>query len=312
MAPRATTTKRFGGHFAVATGQSARSGEWSDWIVNNFYNLDSVSEKGIIAAPVPMDNYLMDLNSGQQYYRPSYMLVAVLSNARTAARLPGRRAARLQPFLPARFHLPPRQPPTAPASAWTCSRRWAGTSRSAGRPVDLKALGAYAYLAAKDGSLASGRKIYDYLTEEQTRLYPAVAFDAAGHDLLQLVGASTAPRASCPPYEQQLQDDVEAMVLVRIPQVPSSRAMGSAPVFSFDEFMARMPADQDRLEDRAGRRRDRSRPPCAIRRHGAPKPRPRWCPCRWPPSAWPACSAAAPCGGAVAAGPIKTKSACRG
>jgi hypothetical protein len=46
------------------------------------------------------------------------------------------------------------------------------------------------------------------------------------------------------PYEQQLRNDIEAVFLVRIPQVPSSRAMGSAPVFSFDEFRARVPEDQ--------------------------------------------------------------------
>jgi hypothetical protein len=108
----------------------------------------------------------------------------------------------------------------------------------------LKAIGAYAYLAAKEASLRSGRKIYDYLTEEQVRLYPAVAFEAAGHDLLALVGATPGMARTLSPFEQQLKGDVEAIMLVRIPQVPSSRAMGSNPVFSFDEFMARTPPDQ--------------------------------------------------------------------
>ncbi|UUZ56530.1 hypothetical protein LP419_16080 [Massilia sp. H-1] len=79
----------YGGHFAIATGAVGQQGEWSDWVVNNFYNLDSFSEKGIVAAPVPMDNYLMDINSGQQFYRPSYMMVAVLSDGRTAAAYQG-------------------------------------------------------------------------------------------------------------------------------------------------------------------------------------------------------------------------------
>jgi hypothetical protein len=78
-----------GGHFAVATGRLGAQGDWSTWAVNNFYNLDSVSEKGILAGTVPMDNYLMDLNSGQQYYRPSTMLVAVLNNGRTAVAYQG-------------------------------------------------------------------------------------------------------------------------------------------------------------------------------------------------------------------------------
>jgi hypothetical protein len=93
-------------------------------------------------------------------------------------------------------------------------------------------------------SLSSGRKIYDYLTEEQVRLYPAVAFEAAGNDLMQLVGAAAGPKRELSAFEKQLQGDVEAIMLVRIPQVPSSRAMGSNPVFSFDEFMKRTPPNR--------------------------------------------------------------------
>ncbi|VXB13702.1 hypothetical protein [Massilia sp. 9I] len=232
-----------GGHFAIATGRIGDRGEWSNWAVNNFYNLDSFSEKGIVAATLPMDNYLMDLNSGQQYYRPSYMLVAVLNDTRTAAAFQGgvqrvfnhfyrhdfqyRHASAncagisVDVFDALGWHIP-KQGPTAP----------------------FKSLAAYAYVAAKDGSLQSGRKIYDYLNEEQTRLLPAVAFEAMGQDLLQLVGAGGAVQRKLSPYEQQLSKDVEAIFLVRIPQVPSSRAAGSAPVFSFDEFRARVPDDQ--------------------------------------------------------------------
>src|SRR4029079_3095414 len=73
-----------GGHFAVVTGRFGVDGQWGDWLVDNFYNLDSFSEKGIVASMVPMDRYQMDLNSGQSYYRPSYMLVAVLKSDRAA------------------------------------------------------------------------------------------------------------------------------------------------------------------------------------------------------------------------------------
>ncbi|MEO5763860.1 MAG: hypothetical protein ABIR52_00985, partial [Casimicrobiaceae bacterium] len=54
-----------GGHFAIVTGRVAADGSIGDWLVNNFYTLDAESEKGIIAAPLPLDNYLGDLNSGQ-------------------------------------------------------------------------------------------------------------------------------------------------------------------------------------------------------------------------------------------------------
>ena len=74
-----------GGHFGIVTGRVGPHGEWADWIVNNFYDADVVSEKGILPAMVPMDNYLMDLNSGQSYYRPSALLVLVLKQDRIPA-----------------------------------------------------------------------------------------------------------------------------------------------------------------------------------------------------------------------------------
>lgn len=232
-----------GGHFAIATGRIGDRGEWSNWAVNNFYNLDSVSEKGIVAATLPMDNYLMDLNSGQQYYRPSYMLVAVLNHERTAAAFQGGVQRVFNHFYRHDFQYRHASANCAGISmdvfeslGWSVPRR--------GPTAPLKSLAAYAYVAAKDGSLQSGRKIYDYLNEEQSRLLPAVAFEAAGLDLLRLVGAENNPGRPLSAYEKQIRNDVEAIFLVRIPQIPSSRAMGSAPVFSFDEFRARVPEDQ--------------------------------------------------------------------
>lgn len=233
----------FGGHFAIATGTVGKGGEWSDWIVNNFYNLDSYSEKGIVASAVPMDNYLMDINSGQQYYRPSYMLVAVLANPRTAVAYQGGVQRVFNHFYRHDF--------TYAHAAANCTGISMDVFKALGWNVpergatsSVKAIGAYGYLSAKEMSLTSGRKIYDYLTEEQTRLYPAVAFEAAGADLMQIVGAAPGLKRELTAYEKQLQGDVEALVLVRIPQVPSSRAMGSNPIFSFDEFMKRTPPDQ--------------------------------------------------------------------
>lgn len=232
-----------GGHFAIATGRIGNKGEWADWAVNNFYNLDSFSEKGIVAATLPMDNYLMDLNSGQQYYRPSYMLVAVLNNARTAAAYQGGVQRVFNHFYRHDFQYRHASANCAGISVDVFdSLGWHIPGRGPSAP--LKSLAAYAYIAAKDGSLQSGRKIYDYLNEEQTRLLPAVAFEAAGLDLLDIVGATGKAGRTLTSYEQQLRSDVDAIFLVRIPQIPSSRANGSAPVFSFDEFQSRVPADQ--------------------------------------------------------------------
>ena len=75
-------------------------------------------------------------------------------------------------------------------------------------------------------------------------MYPAVAFDAIGNDLLQLVGAKPAAPRAATAYEELLKNEVEAIIFVRIPQIPSSRAAGSFPVASLDEYMQRTPQDR--------------------------------------------------------------------
>ena len=44
-----------------------------------------VSKNGIKPPMFPLSNYLMDLNSGQSYYRLTYPMVAVLKHARAAS-----------------------------------------------------------------------------------------------------------------------------------------------------------------------------------------------------------------------------------
>jgi hypothetical protein len=112
----------------------------------------------------------------------------------------------------------------------------------------LKAIAAYPYVAAKQGSLRKGRGIYDYLSEETTRLLPAQAFDALGLDLLRLVGAMPGEARPLTAYERQLREDVDAIILVRIPQIPSSRVAGGPAAFSFDDYMARVPSDQSQWQ----------------------------------------------------------------
>jgi hypothetical protein len=231
-----------GGHFAVATGLFGPRGEWGDWLVNNFYNLDSISEKGIIASTLPMDAYMADLNSGQSWYRPSYMLVAVLKQDRVPALYQEAIGRVYNHFYRHDF--------SYRHATVNCAGISVETLRSLGWKIPeegptsrAKAIAALPYMTVKDISLESGRKAYDYLIAEQTNLYPFVAFDAIGRDLLMRVASG---RATDTAYERALSEDLEALLYVRIPQFPSSRAFGQAPVASVDEYMNRAPADKSK------------------------------------------------------------------
>jgi len=231
-----------GGHFGMVTGRVGPKGEWADWIVNNFYDPDVVSEKGILPAMVPMDNYLMDLNSGQSYYRPSALLVLVLKQDRISAAY----QADIQDVF-RRFY---RHELDYDHSLLNCAgfsidelRRLGWQIPLQGPSNRLKATAGYVYMAASDRSLASGLKVYRYFSEELTRLLPRVTFEAIGNDLLHLLQQSN-PRRELTPFEQWLREDVEALLYVHIPQIPSSRAMGTSAVASLDEYQQRVPSNR--------------------------------------------------------------------
>ena len=234
-----------GGHFAIATGRHARGGEWADWMVNNFYNLGSFSEKGITAAMLPMDNYLADVNSGQSWYRPSYMLVAVLKSDRAAYAYQG--------AMSRVYHHLYRQDFYYRHATANCAGISIDTLRTLGWTIPMegptsvvKAIAAYPYKSIEDRSFASGKQAYDYMIEEQSRLYPAAAYDAAGRDLLRIASVmkSAGGSVAAGKLESLLREDLEALVFVRIPQLPSSRAFGLFPVASIDEYMKRVPEDK--------------------------------------------------------------------
>jgi hypothetical protein len=187
-----------------------------------------------------MDHYLMDLNSGQSYYRPSYLLAAILHQDTAATlyqsavgRVYDRFYRHLIEYDHARANCAGLSVDTLAGLGWQVPKR--------GPTGYVKAVLGYTYSSLTNLSFASGTMTFDYLTEERSRLYPRVAFETLGNDLLSLV---TAPGRRLTPYEQILRDQVEAIVFVRIPQIPSSRAFGTYPVASFDEYMARLPAER--------------------------------------------------------------------
>ncbi|MGH7278041.1 MAG: hypothetical protein ACREJG_05075 [Candidatus Rokuibacteriota bacterium] len=224
------------GHIAVATGRFGPGGEWADWLVNNFYPLDEPGEKGIVSAPVPMDNYLADLNSGQAYYRPVYVLVAVLRTdaaAHLAQSALGETFTRYYchefEFDRAALNSTEMTMETLRLTGWMLPRRGA-TSR-------LKAPAAF-IAGLVTGGLQTAKDGFNFFTEERTHLFPRVAFEVAGHDLLDIA----AGRAERPltPYEALLARDLEALAFVRFPQIPSSRPFGTDPAGSIAEFRARV------------------------------------------------------------------------
>lgn len=234
-----------GGHFGLLTGRVGPQGQMHDWLVANYYTLDSESEKGILPAMVPLDNYLADLNSGQAWYRPSCMLVATLRDERTAAHLSSALARVFNQFYRHQF--------VYHHAAANCTGICVSILRALGWQVPVvgatswwKAFAALPTVSLASGSLNKGKASFDYLTEDQTRLLPAVAFEQVGADLLQLVGGSLTRTLT--PFEELLRQDVEEILLVRIPQLPSSRVWGDYPVASVAEYRSRLPKNRAELQ----------------------------------------------------------------
>jgi len=229
-----------GGHFALVTGRVQVDGQIGDWLVNNFYSLDVESEKGILAAPVPLDNYLADLNAGQGWYRPSYMVVAVLKEERAAVLVQSALNRVYNQFW--RHQLVYYHPSenctsisidTLRALGWSVPRR-GPTSRT------LAWLG-FPFLALKEFSIDKAKLAFDYLRTDQTRLMPAAALEEAFGSLLAVSNGSIADGNG--QLAHMLAEDIDALAFVRFPQFPSSRAFGNAPAVTTREYKALIPDD---------------------------------------------------------------------
>ncbi len=229
-----------GGHFALVTGRVNEDGTIGDWLVNNFYSLDIESEKGIIAAPVPLDNYLGDLNAGQNWYRPTYMVVAVLRDERAAALV---QSAINRVFNQFYRHQLVYYHPTE-----NCASISVDALRALGWPLRVRgpsgrflAWASFPWVLATERSVGKAKVAFDYLHADQTRLLPAAALEEAFTGLLTLGQGSLPDGAG--PLARMLADDLEALAYVRIPQFPSSRKFGDAPAVTTAEYRARVPSD---------------------------------------------------------------------
>jgi hypothetical protein len=233
-----------GGHFALVTGRVGGDGAMGSWLANNFYTLDSFSEKGIVAAPTPLDNYLADLNSGQAWYRPSYLLVAVLANDRVSTFV--------QSALDRTYNQLYRHQLVYQHATMNCASISVDAMRAMGWNVPargatgrLLAAISLPYFAVQERSLDKAVQTYDYLTEDRTRLFPAAAFEDSGADLLRLARGRRRPRDA---FERMLAEDLDALVFLRVPQIPSSRAWGDYPIVTAWEYTARLPSDPEALQ----------------------------------------------------------------
>lgn len=229
-----------GGHFGLLTGRVGTRGEMHDWLMANFYTLDSESEKGILSAMLPLDNYLADLNSGQSWYRPSWLLVATLREERATMRISSALARVFSQFYRHQFAYRHATDNCAGISL-SVLRTLGWQVPTLGVSSRLKAFLAMIVVSLQQRSLAKGRAMFDYFSEERTRLFPALAFEQAGADLLQLALGRVDRQLT--PFEAMLRDDIEEIRLVHLPQLPSSRVAGSFPVTSIDEYQARVPKD---------------------------------------------------------------------
>jgi hypothetical protein len=107
---------------------------------------------------------------------------------------------------------------------------------------------AFPYIAVKERSVAKARVAFDYLVEDLTRLMPAAAFEECGAAALRVgelglakSGAGTAAGL----LARMLADDIDSIVFLRLPQLPSSRVFGDAPVVTPWEYHGRMPAEPE-------------------------------------------------------------------
>ncbi len=229
-----------GGHFALVTGRVAADGAIGDWLVNNFYSLDVESEKGIIAAPVPLDDYLADLNSGQGWYRPTYMLVVVLRDERAAALVQAALGRVYNQFY--RHQLEYYHPNLNCASISVDTLRALGWSIPERGPSSrLLAWAGFPLIAAKEMSVGKAKLAFDYLRSEQTRLLPAAALEEAFASLMALGRGERAERGGV--LSRMLESDMEAISFVRFPQFPSSRVFGNSPAVNTWEYKDRIPND---------------------------------------------------------------------
>ena len=191
---------------------------------------------------MPLDAYLADLNSGQSYYRPSYILVTVLARERAAA-LAQSALGRVYNQL-YRHQLLYYHPTDNCASISVDTLRALGWDvRARGPSSRALAWAGFPFIAIKEHSIAKAKLAFDYLHADLTRLMPAAALEEIFASLTTMAANAGTNAYAGGALAHALAEDMEAIALLRIPQIPSSRAWGDAPAVTTWEYRARVPSD---------------------------------------------------------------------
>jgi hypothetical protein len=233
------------GHFSFFTGVYPAGGSMADWMFDNFYDMDLVSEKGIVASMVPMDKYMADLNSGQSWYRPTDMLVLVMKDQRAPLQLQEKFKDQYAKYYSHEIKYD-RTHKTCAALIVDPLKEEGWRIPEKGPTPKLLALAFSKLVGLKDKE--AGKKIYDTMREEPTRVFPRASFDSAGGEILSMAGAfgAEALGRELSPFEKEIQEDVVAILFVRLPQIPSSRAFGSDPAGGVMDYFKRTPLDRSK------------------------------------------------------------------
>ncbi|MCX5796244.1 MAG: hypothetical protein NTY77_12175 [Elusimicrobia bacterium] len=235
------------GHFSMFTGRFPAGGSMADWMFDNFYSMDSVSEKGIIASMVPMDKYMTDLNSGQSWYRPTDMLVLVMKDQRLPLQLQeGFKGLYAKYYSHEIKYDRTTNPCTAMIVDPLRQAGWNFPEQGKTPVLVAKLLSGVVGLQDKE----AGKAIYESLRQEPTHLFPRAAFDSLGGDVLSLAGAYDAELLGrqLSPFEKSLAEDLLAVVWVRLPQIPSSRAFGRDAAGGVVDYFHRAPLDRSQWQ----------------------------------------------------------------
>ncbi|TDQ47688.1 hypothetical protein EV696_10992 [Permianibacter aggregans] len=230
-----------GGHFGLVFGDWQAHGDISQWWVANFYDPDVVSEKGILPAITTLDNYLTDLNCGQQQYRPSWLVGCALSNPLPIQRVYAAMHETMSALYSHAF--------VYQHTSNNCTGLSMDALRYAGLNVPMKGPSSrmlspllFLYKLIQERDWHSAKKAFHYFNMERTRLLPYTAFKQSIRYLMQIVSGKQVPGTE---LEAALLTATSAVYGMHFPQIPSARPFGREPVSSVFQYQSRVPAKRE-------------------------------------------------------------------